>query len=413
MNKMGCEAWHAGRFSHRSKTPMQRSDTMAGSQSDRRVPGFATKFFFHSVIATILCVGSGFCAQAQEAPPASADASWTATTQTSVENAAPTRTTESHSSSGNATTDRIRVEELGPNGRYVPNYETETETIQVDATTTRTVERSYKWDVNGQKNLVQVKEETNSSANGDAQAVRSTSHSDSEGNLRVVQREVADTKQTSPNTQETNSTVSLLDSNGALTPSLRTQGVETRGADNTVVAKTTTLAPDSSGAWKAAEIKESTVTQEGKNQTSEERVSTSDVNGKFSEVSRTVGHVTETAAGEQTTTVNTYSTELPGLPPDGSLHLNRRVTTVQKKDSSGITTEQQVEQPNADNPKAGLQVSRETKNATQYSVSGTEQTKTILVRDANGTLNLASVETRTSDQVSAEEKQAAPSSKSQ
>ena len=161
------------------------------------------------------------------------------------------------------------------------------------------------------------------------------------------------------------------------------------------------------------EVKESTIKEDGKNRTSEERVSRPDSEGRLSEVSRTVGKETETAAGEKSNTVVTYSTEVPGLAPDGSLHLNQRVTTVQKRDSGGKTTEQQVEQPNPGDPNAGLQVSTKTKYIVQYGGSGTQQTKTILVRDVNGTLNVDSVETRKSDQVPAEQIRIAPSDKPQ
>jgi hypothetical protein len=62
------------------------------------------------------------------------------------------------------------------------------------------------------------------------EVVRSTSSSDAYGNLQVMQREVADTRKTSPNTQETKTTVYLLDGNGRLTPFAQTQELQKRGA---------------------------------------------------------------------------------------------------------------------------------------------------------------------------------------
>jgi len=359
----------------------------------------ANKLLIKSMAAVILCTGSVVFAQAQGAQPNNADESWTATTQTFSDNTNPSRTTESRITSGDGSVDKLRVEELGTNGRYIPNYETEKDTIQIDATTTRTVERAYKWDVNGQRNLVNVMEETRNSASGDAQVVRTTSSPDSEGNLQVMQREVADTQETSPDTQETKTTLYLLGVNGALAPSLQTQELQERGADDSVEVKTTMLAPDSSGNWKVGEVKESTVKEVGKSRTSQESVSSADLEGRLSEISRTVGAKTETAAGEESSAIDTFSTELPGLVPDGGLHLNRRITTVQEEDSDGKTTEELVEQPNLDDPHAGLQVSMETRNIALYSISGTQQTRTILVRDLNDALNVAWVETRMSDEV--------------
>jgi len=387
---------------------------MASSPSKNRFAVSATKFLVKSMIAVILCVGSVVCAQAQDAQPNNKNESWTATTQSSVGSTNPSRTTESQVTSGDRTVDKLSVEELGPNGRYEPDYETEKETVHVNATTTRTEVRTYKWDVNGQRNLVGVtKEEAQSSEGGDAQVVRTTLSSDANGNLQVMQREVADTRKISPNAQETKTTFYLLDGNGGLTPSLQTHELQKRSADKTVEVKKTTLAQDSNGNWKVGEVKESTIKEDGKNRTGEERISSSDSEGRLSEVSRTVDNETETAAGEKSNTVATYSTEVPGLAPDGSLHLSRRVTTVQKRDPGGKTTEQQVEQPNPGDPNAGLQVSTRTKYIVQYGGSGTLQTKTIQVRDVNGTLNVDAVETQKSDQVPAEQIRIAPSDKPQ
>ena len=386
---------------------------MASSQPKNRVAVSAIKLLVESMIAVVLCVGSVVCAQAQEAQPNSTNESWTATTQTSGDNTNPSRTTESHAKSGGGSVDKKRVEVLGPNGQYQPDYQTEKETVRVNATTTRTVERTYRWDVNGQRNLVQVtEEEAQSSASGDAQVVRTTLSSDADGNLQVTQREVADTRKTSPNAQETKTTFYILDGNGDLTRSLQTQEQQKHSADHTVEVKKTMLSQDSSGNWEVGEVRESTIKEDGKNRTSEERVSRSDSDGRLSEVSRTVGKETE-AAGEKSNTVETYSTDVPGLAPDGSLHLNRRVTTVERKGSGGETTEQQVEQPNPDYPNTGPQVSTKTKYIVLYGASGTQQTKTTQVRDVNGTWSVVSVETGKSDQVPAEQAQTAPSDKPQ
>jgi hypothetical protein len=380
----------------------ERGKNMASSQPENRHAVSASNLLLQAMIFVVLYLGSAICAGAQEAQPNNTNESWTAATQTSEGNTNPSRTMESHTKSGDRSVDKQRVEVAGPNGGYQPYSETEKETVQVNATTTRTVERSYKWDVNGQKYLVQVtEEEARSSASGDAQVVRTTSSSDADGNLQVTQREVADTRKTSPNAQETKTTLYILDGNGHLTPFLQTEELRKRSDDHTVEVKTTKLGQDSEGIWKVGEVRESTIQEDGKNRTSEERVSRSDLNGRVSEVSRTVGKETETAAGEKSNTVETYSADIPGLAPDGSLHLNWRVTTVQKKDSGGETTEQQVEQPKAGDANASLQVGTKTKYIVQYSASGTQHTRTVQARDVNGTFNVVAVETEKSDQIPA------------
>ena len=387
---------------------------MAWSQPKNRVAISAAKLLVKSMFAVILYAGSVIGAQVQYAHPSKPKEPSTATTQTSVANTDPSRTIESHAASGNRSVDEQRVEVLGPNGGYLPDHETEKETVQVNATTTRTVERTYRWDVNGQRTLVQVtEEEARNSASGDAHVVRTISSSDLNGNLQVTQREVADTRKTSANAQETRTTFYVLDGNGGLTPSLQTQELQKRSTDHTVEVKKSMLVPNSSGYWVVNEVKESTVKEEGQNRTSEERISQSDSEGRLSEVSRTISKETETAAGEKNNTVETYSTYVPGLAPDGSLHLNRRVMTVQNMGSGGKTTEQQVELPKPGDPIGGLQVTARTKYIVQYGGSVAQQTKTIQVRDVNGTFNTVAVETRKSDQVPAAQAQTASSDKSQ
>ena len=355
--------------------------------------------FVNWVISAVFCFGSAVSTPAQDVQRNSSDESWTATSETSVKNATPSRTTESHSKSGNRSVDKQRVEVLGPNGRYQPDSETETETVRVDAATTRTVVRTYTWDGNGRRNLSQVtEEEARGTASGDAHTVRTTSTSDANGRLQVVQRETADTRKTSPDLQETKTTVYLADGNGGFSTSRQTQELQKRSADHRLEEKKTTLLPDGNGNWKVGEVTEKTIQEDGKNRTTEERVSRPDLDGRLSEFSRTVGEETETSTEEKSNTINTYSTEAPGLASDGRLHLNQRVTIVQKNNSSGETTEQQVELPNAGNPSDSRQVRAKTKYTVLYGASGTQQTKTVQVRDGNGNLNVVSVDTRKSDQ---------------
>src|SRR5579864_6999236 len=132
--------------------------------------------------------------------------------------------------------------------------------------------------------------------------------------------------------------------------------------------------------------------------TTEEQVSSPDLDGRLSEQSRIVLQETQTGTGESSSTVDTYSTVVPGEAGDGKLHLNQRVTTVQKKDSDGNTTEQQIEQPKPGNPNGGLQVSAKTKYTVHYAASGTDQTRTTQASDGNGTFNVVSTQTRQSDQ---------------
>jgi hypothetical protein len=383
---------------------------MSLSRFDKQLAASANKRLINSLIALILWLGSAIYARAQDAQPKNTDKSWTTTTQTHIDNTTPSRMTESHTKSGNRSMDKQRLEVLGLDGRYQPDSDTEKEIIQVDATTTRTVVHTYGWDGNGERYLVQVsEEEARSSAGGDVHMVRTTSSSDVNGNLQVMLREVADTKKTSLDAQETRTTVYRADGNGSFTPSLQTQELQKRNTDHSAEVKATTLRPDGNGNWELAEVTEKTIKQDGKNQTVEERVSRPDADGKLSEFSRTVGEETVTPSGESSNTVETYSTIAPGLAEDGRLHLNQRATTVQNKDSN--TTTEWIAQLNPGNPSDGLQAQQKTKYTVQYAASGTQQTKTVQVRDTNGAFNVVSVETQKSDRVPAEQAPIAPSDK--
>jgi len=359
---------------------------------------FTTKLFTKSIISVVLCVVPAVWAQAPDAQQNSTGETAATTTQISQDNVNPFRTTDSQYRSGNQTVDKRSVQVLGLDGRYRPDSDTETETVRVDDNTTRTVVRIYTWDPNGQRKLAEATEaETRTSASGDARTERTTSNSDLNGKLQVARREVEDTKKTSPETQETKTTVYVADGDGVFSPSEQTQELQKTGADKSVDVKRTTLRPDVNGGWLVKEVSEKATKEEDKSRTTEERVSRPDLNGNVTVISRTVGEETETPTGESSSTVETYSVDPPGVTRDGSLHLSRRVTTLQK-DSNADATEQQVDQLDPGNPSDPLRVNTRTKYTVLYSSSGAQETKTVQAPDGSGILKPIEVEkTKTDD----------------
>ena len=151
-----------------------------------------------SISVLSCCLSAPLVAQIAGSEP-SEQKSWTATTESHTADTNPTRTTESHKQSGKGVVDTQTVEHLGPNGHYEPFYEIEKESVQVNGTTTRTIERTFSRDGSGQKILTQVTEEEKQSLpSGDEKKVRTMSNADLDGRLQVVQREVADTKSLAP-----------------------------------------------------------------------------------------------------------------------------------------------------------------------------------------------------------------------
>lgn len=354
----------------------------------------ATSFFLKSVLSAAFCIASAVSVQAgspaQDQPQTTGDESWTKTKDSAAPNFNPSRTTASHTKSGNRTVDKQTLEVLGINGRYQPSSETETETIQVDAVTIRTIVRTYRWDASGQRTLAQqTEEEARTAADGNARVERKTSNRDVNGNFQVVRREVAETKKLGSNAEETKTTTYQRDSYGGLIQAEQTQEVKTQSADDSVAVKKTTLAPDGNGSWKVSAVTEKSVKKDGQSRTTEERISRPDINGRLNEASRTVSKESQSATGEETSTVETY---------DGGTQLRHRTTSIKKRDSGGEVTEVQVEQPNIGNPSDGTRVTGRTKYVVKYAGPGTQQSTTSEIRDANGNFQVISVDTQKSTQ---------------
>jgi hypothetical protein len=360
-----------------------------------------------------------FCAFAPSLGAQTSDAqasesqSWTKTTESHTANTNPTRTTESHQKSAKGTVDHQTVERLGFEGHYEPYYDIERESVQVNGTTTRTIERTFARDASGQKILTRVtEEEKQSPPAGGEKVVRTTSNADLDGHLQVARREVTDTKKINPEVQERNTTVFLSDGQGGMAATMQIEQREKHSADHTVAVQTSTLLPDGSGKWQVYERKESTTKEDGKERTTEEQLSRQDAEGKLEPVSRTLGKESENAAGEKKNTVETYSADIPGVAPDGNLQLSQRITVVKRAASDGAqTTEKRIEQLNGGDPAAGLRVTTKTLDTVKSGSSGTQETTRIEARDGGGDFTVVSFDTQQSDNVHAINVEIAPQNK--
>jgi len=371
-------------------------------EGDCRAPSGVRLCELLLAIGTCLCFGLRLFAQTPdsltaEEPPKS----WTATTNLKSNNLNPTRIVESHSQSGNRTVDKQSIQIRGLDGRLVRYQDIETETLQVDATTVRTTTRTFSRDADGAKSLLQVTEEViHTLPGGESNVVRITSNPDLNGELQPVQREIVETKRVGVNLDETKTTVMLPSINGGLAPVLKTDEVRKRSANDTVESQKTTLLSDGAGNWQVSEIRQSTIRQEADNHSTDERIFRRDADGKLDEVSRMVSKESESTPGETHNAVEAYSIDVPGVTPDGSLHLVERATTVQCTTATGEQiTEQRVEQPNSGDPDSGLRISILANRTVRPAPSGAEATHTIRMRDANGSFGVVSVNTRESDKV--------------
>jgi hypothetical protein len=350
-------------------------------------------------LAVVALLVSG-CALAQTSDQSS-DQSWkeNSSQQSTSGNLNPLRSRESHTESNGRTVDNQSVERLGPDGRYIPYLDVEKESIKVDATTIRTVERTYVRGPDGGRKLQQVTQEETRNLPGDEQKfTRSTSNPDANGTLQLVRREVSDSKQLSTNVRETKTTVLSLDLNGGLSPAAQIHERVTKTGDHSTQFKNSTLLPDGNGGWKVGEVREGAIQADGKTQTKDEKLLRPDINGNLSLVERTVTKQAETAPGEKRDTVEKYAKDIPGTSADGSLRLSERTTTVQRTSAAGSQTVQQTQQANSANPSDGMNITGKTIDVVRPGSSGsTQQKTTTLSLDSKGDLSPVWVDTGKKD----------------
>jgi len=371
------------------------------------------------MIAGLHCCVLSLVAQTTDAPILDQpDKSWTATTDSKSDDLFPTRIplriVESHSQSGNRTIDKRLVEIRAIDGHFEPYQDIERETLQLDATTVRTLTRTFSPDVNGNKALVQITEEEKHILPGDgSNTVRVTYNTDVNGKLQPVQREIVESKKISEDLEETKKTVMLTSINGGVAPAFKTLETQKRTANHTVETEKTTWLPDVNGRWQLSEIRQNVATQEENGRTIEEKVFRPGAEGKLVQLSRVVSRESESASGEKRNSVESYSIDVPGTTRDGSLHLIERKTTISRSSSTGEgSTEQKVEQINPGDPGAPLRVSVLVDGKMVAAPSGEQSTVTIRARDSNGSFVVVSVDMTKSDRIPTLQFQQTPSEQS-
>ena len=341
------------------------------------------------------------------AQSSSGGGSWTSSNQVEEPDgsANPTRTREIHTESNGHVIDKTITETRGPDGRYIPYSETEKESVRVNDSTVRTIERDYGTGPDGGRTLIQQRqEETRTLAGGEEKTERTISNMDGNGGLQVVQRELVDSKQVSPGMTSTKSTVYSADGSGGLGATVQTELTEKKTGEGKSEFKKTTMLSDGAGRWQVSEIREgSTQSQPGGGRIKEESVRRPDGNGALSVAERTVTREAAGSGGEKRATTETYSTDVPGLANDGGPQLVKRVNTVQRAGTGGQrSTTQQVEQVNPGDPSSGLQVAGQAIDIVQTGSNGVAQEqKTVSVVGPDGMMHVVLVDMGKTDKPAA------------
>jgi hypothetical protein len=327
----------------------------------------------------------------------------------------PTRTTTTHSDVGGRIVDKTVVETLGPDGRYLPYSEIERESVRVNDTTVRTVERSYGRSPDGQRALTQeTREESRSFPGGEKKVSRTTSSPDGNGALQVVQRALIDSKQVSPGIRDTTTTLFSADGSGGLAATVQIEEhAKQRDATTVEFTKSTSLS-DGAGHWTVSEIREGVSRKESGGSTKEESVQRPNADGKMVVAERTVSKQSAVAGGEQYDTTETYSTDVPGQAGREGLQLVRRESSVQRTGAIGArSTTRRVEQPDPGDPGAGLNVTQEAIDIVRPGANGVaQQQSTIVTMDSNGGMNRVWVDMGKSNKPAVKVDTVAPDQKS-
>ena len=334
----------------------------------------------------------------------SADQSWSATNAQESPNATinPIRVRETHSQTGQQTSDSLSIDNLGPDGRYIRYMDTEKESKRVDDTTVRRMERDYGRGPDGQRMLIQERqEETKALSDGEQQTVRSVSNPDADGRLQMIQSQLENSRLLAPGVREVETTTRTPDPNGGLSPAVHTREI-TRQMGNRLTFEKSMSFLDLSGRWQTQEVRSGSVTQNsGLETTTEERVFQPNSDGKMTTVRRTSSHAVASSAGKRETEEK-YSTDIPGVAGTERLSLVQRDNINQSTSLGSSVTTRQVEQLTPGSPEGGLHVTQQEIDVRRATGNGlVEHRNTILMTDTNGHVQQVWVEFGKTDRPSA------------
>jgi hypothetical protein len=352
------------------------------------------------VAATLFFVLLVIPASAQNASDQSdSGQSWNSSTslQDQSGNTNPTHVTQSHREENGRQIDVQTLETKNINGGSQVYGQTETETVKVDASTTRVITRHYVTNTDGEKvvNSVAV-EERRELPDGGESVTRSVSSPDANGNLQVTRREIEKTVQSAPDQRTTDTTVLSPGPDGTLAPSTKSHEVQKKVQPGTTAYTRSVSLRDGNGNWQVNEVRQGTIEKAGDTETKRESVSRLNADGKMGLAEKTVS--TETSsAGEQRKQVQKYSTSMDGVTadPDGQMHLDRQVTTVTRTGPDGRQVmSQSVDQRSQAAPDAGLRPTQRVLDITTTGLDGVkQQTETIQSADPNGGMGVVWVDT--------------------
>lgn len=338
-------------------------------------------------------------AQTGEDQPGDSQQSWDSTTNLQDQSGAanPTRLVQSHKQEEGRTVDVQTLQRQSINGGTEVYGQTETETVKLDATTTRVTTRHYVTNSDGQKVLNGVTvEEKRALPDGGERVVSTVSRPDANGGLQVTQREVQQSVLSAPGVRTINTTVLLPGPDGSLAASTQIHEVQKQiQPGETAYTKSLSLR-DGDGKWQVNEVRQGTLQKSGDTETKQESVSRLNADGQMAVMEKTISKQTK-AEGAQRKEVQKFSTTLGGTTtyPDGQMHLDRQVTTVTRTGPGGEqVTAEQVSERSPAAPDEALRPSQRVLDISRTGLDGVQQqTVTIESASPNGGMKVVWVDT--------------------
>ena len=302
----------------------------------------------------------------------------------------PVRRTETRTETeqGQVVTERLEAPDL--HGRYELLSETEEETIEVDANTTRVIRRLFARDPDGRRAVIEVTEEEHHRLTDNRErVVRTTSKPNLSGKLRLTRQEIQETSQVAPGARQTQTTVLEPDVNGGLAATQQITETEQQKGEGVVVVEQTHRLPDGNQRWETYETRERVIRTQGEEVRTEEQVfRQSAADRKLSLAERTLTHEYKDAEGAEHQTRETHSRNIGGTTrtPDGRLAVVERIRTVRRTQADGSQqTTQEVERPSALAPgEAPRVIERTMQFSRPVGPGGTQTKKTVQTLDPNG-----------------------------
>jgi|KBSMisStaDraftv2_1062788.scaffolds.fasta_scaffold00276_18 hypothetical protein len=363
-----------------------------GNACPRTIPQLGAQVGYGALLLAV-----SILANSQASSPTEHE-SWTASSETASSTMAPSRQLETHVKNENHILDTRTVQVRGPDGSYENYSDTESELIQDNASRSRFIVRRYAPGPGGERQLIQLTEETRAAEESGGSMVRTTSEPDSLGNLQAVQRETKETKRAA-GTVKSKWVTFTKDPAGAFVPSQQTEEVQNVLGNGELRLTSKTSVPDVSGAWQVIEQRERITRKHADGQRVEETTWCPDFEGQMSRVGRVLTQ-DSIVNGRKVETVETYSIDAAGTARDGILRLINRSTTTHEERPEKAGSEETIEQPV---PGGGISGDLKTMTTVSRAVvpkqSGTEETTTTRVRNLDGSFTVISEETRQSQQI--------------